>query len=257
MKRTALLLTLAWLVSCGPADDVGNARPGSTGEEPASTRSDSGQATPGGAAASRGPAAATDADPRPRAVFLGTSLTAGFGLLRDSERFTDLLQAMVDSAGIPVTIVNAGLSGDTSAGGLSRLEWVLQQPADVLVVELGANDGLRGQSVPAMKQNLERIIVRARELSPGVRVVLAGMEAPPNLGDRYTTDFRDAFQNLAREHAVTLVPFLLEGVAGVTELNQEDRIHPTAEGHQRIARTLWPYLEPLLREAAGAGTPQP
>jgi acyl-CoA thioesterase-1 len=189
-------------------------------------------------------------------VFLGTSLTAGFGLLRDSERFTDVLQAMADSAGVAVAVVNAGVSGDTSAGGLRRLEWVLQQPADVLVVELGANDGLRGQRVDAMKQNLERIIVRARELSPGVEVVLAGMEAPPNLGERYTTDFRRVFQDLAREQDVLLVPFLLEGVAGVPALNQGDRIHPTAEGHRRIARTLWPYLEPVLR-AAGAASARP
>jgi acyl-CoA thioesterase-1 len=197
------------------------------------------------------------AETRARAVFLGTSLTAGFGLMRDAERFTELLQGMADSAGIPVEVVNAGLSGDTSAGGLRRLDWVLQEPADVLIVELGANDGLRGQSVPAMKENLARVIERARELSPGIRIALARMEAPPNLGARYTAEFRGAFDELARENDVLLLPFLLDGVAGVPELNQGDRIHPTAEGHRKVAETLWPHLEPLFREAASAGAATP
>jgi acyl-CoA thioesterase-1 len=191
-----------------------------------------------------------------RAVFLGTSLTAGLGLLRDTERFTDVLQAMADSAGLPVTVVNAGLSGDTSAGGLRRLDWVLQEPADVLVVELGANDGLRGQSVQAMRDNLDAVILRAREMSPDVRIVLVAMEAPPNMGQRYTTDFRQAFVDLAREHDVTLAPFLLEGVAGDPALNQGDRIHPNAEGHRRIAGTLWPHIEPVFREAVSTALPR-
>jgi len=185
-------------------------------------------------------------------VFLGTSLTAGLGLLRDSDRYTDVVQMLADSAGIAVDVINAGVSGDTSAGGLRRLEWALQGGADVLVVELGANDGLRGQSPDAMRNNLEAIIEGARALSPGVRIVLAGMEAPPNLGEGYTTAFRGAFTSLAEAHGVTLVPFILDGVAGVPELNQADRIHPNPEGHRRIARTLWPFLEPVLRDAARA-----
>jgi acyl-CoA thioesterase-1 len=238
MKRTALLLTLAWLAACGPADDAGSARPGSTGDSAA-------------AAVEPQPGAASTAEaPRARAVFLGTSLTAGYGLTGDDERFTDLLQQMADAEGIPVLVVNGGVSGDTSAGGLRRLDWLLQQHADVLVVELGANDGLRGQSVDAMKENLEQVIARAGELSPGVRIVLVGMEAPPNLGADYTSSFRSVFQDLAREHDLPLVPFLLEGVAGVPSLNQPDRLHPTAEGHRRVAETLWHYLEPVFREAA-------
>ena len=257
LKRTALPLTLSWLLSCGPADDAGGARPGSTGAADAArpevrTAPPVAGAPPDSSGAAD-TAATSAARSRVRVVFLGTSLTAGFGLMRDSERFTDLIQAMADSAGVPVAVVNAGLSGETSAGGLRRLDWVLQQPADVLVLELGANDGLRGQSVSALEENLARIVLRARALSPGVQVVLAGMEAPPNLGERYTSEFRDAFANVAREHDVLLLPFLLEGVAGVPELNQGDRIHPTAEGHRRIARTLWPQLEPVLRAAAAAG----
>jgi acyl-CoA thioesterase-1 len=242
MKHTLLLLTLAWLAACGPADDAGSARSGSTGDGPAR------------AAEPRPEAAASPAAPRARAVFLGTSLTAGYGLAGEGERFTDQVQGMADSAGIAVEVVNAGVSGDTSAGGLRRLDWLLQERADVLVVELGANDGLRGQSVDAMKQNLEGVITRARELSPEVRIVLVGMEAPPNLGGAYTSSFRAAFQDLAREHDLPLVPFLLEGVGGVAALNQGDGIHPTAEGHRRIAATLWPHLEPVFRDAAAAAT---
>jgi acyl-CoA thioesterase-1 len=240
MKRTALLLTLAWLAACGPADDAGRPRPGSTGDPD------------GPAAEPQASAAAAAEAPRARAVFLGTSLTAGYGLTGDGERFTDRLQAMADSAGIPVDVVNGGVSGDTSAGGLRRLDWLLQQHADVLVVELGANDGLRGQSVDAMKRNLEQVIGRAAQLSPGVRTVLVGMEAPPNMGAAYTSSFRAVFEDLAREHDLPLVPFLLEGVAGVPSLNQADRLHPTAEGHRRVAATLWPYLEPVFRDAAAA-----
>jgi acyl-CoA thioesterase-1 len=164
---------------------------------------------------------------------------------------------MADSAGIAISLVNAGVSGDTSAGGLRRLEWALRDGAAVLVVELGANDGLRGQSVTAMKQNLTEIIVRARAQTPGVHIVLAGMEAPPNLGARYTSEFREVFRDLARELDVALVPFLLEGVGGVPGLNQSDGIHPNVEGHRRIARLLWPFLEPVFRDAVSSGVGVP
>ena len=256
MTRMVLLL-LACLLSCGPADDAGPTPAGST-SAPAG-----GQPSEAGAAGAVTGKAAADSEAqggartaRPRAVFLGTSLTAGFGLLRDSDRFTDRLQAMADSAGLPVTVINAGVSGETSAGGLRRLDWILQAPTDVLVVELGANDGLRGTDVDSMRENLTGVIRGARARYPEVRIVLAGMEAPPNLGERYTSAFRDAFREVARQEEVILVPFLLEDVAGVPELNQEDRLHPNAEGHLRIARTLWPVLEPVLRDAAEL-TPRP
>lgn len=177
-------------------------------------------------------------------------MTAGYGLADDSDRFTDLLQEMSDSAGIGIAVVNAGLSGDTSAGGLRRLAWAIRDGASVLVIELGANDGLRGQSVPAMKQNLADVITGARAQVPGIHIVLTGMEAPPNLGTRYTSEFRDVFRELAREQDVTLVPFLLEGVGGVASLNQADGIHPNVEGHRHIARLLWTFLEPVFRDAA-------
>ncbi len=187
----------------------------------------------------------------PRVVFLGTSLTAGLGLEGSEKDYVDVLDALADSAGLPMEAVNAGVSGETSAGGLRRLDWVLRDSLDVLFLELGANDGLRGQDPEAMRSNLVRIIEGTRTRYPDAEIVLAGMEAPPNLGVRYTESFRQVFRDVAEGHQVTLVPFLLDGVAGVPELNQEDRIHPTEAGHEVVARTVWPYLSDVLRELEG------
>lgn len=194
----------------------------------------------------RAPAPRAD-DTGPVVVFLGTSLTAGLGLRTADETYVSRLAELADSAGIPIEAVNAGVSGDTSAGGLGRLDWVLREPLDLLFLELGANDGLRGQDPDAIRANLTEIVERTRERHPGVRVVVAGMEAPPNLGARYTARFRSVFPAVAASTGASLVPFLLEGVAGVPELNQADGIHPTREGHARMARTAWPVLEPLVR----------
>lgn len=181
-----------------------------------------------------------------RVVFLGTSLTAGLGLADPTTRFTDRIQALADSAGLPFRIVNAGLSGDTSAGGLRRIRWYLQAPLQVLVLELGANDGLRGLSPDSMKANLQAVIDSTRSHYPEARLVLSGMQAPPNLGQAYTSAFSSVFSELARTNGATLIPFLLEGIAGVPELNQADGIHPTPEGHRMIAQTIWEYLRPIL-----------
>jgi acyl-CoA thioesterase I len=189
----------------------------------------------------------------PRVVFLGTSLTAGLGLLREEDGYVGRLSAMADSAGVPMQVVNAGVSGDTSAGGLRRLEWVLREALDILVVELGANDGLRGQDPNATAENLREIIRAARARYPDAAVLLAAMESPTNLGDAYNERFRALFPAVARDTGATLIPFFLDGVAGVPELNQEDGIHPTPEGHRMMARNLWPYLEPALREWRGEG----
>lgn len=190
----------------------------------------------------------------PRVVFLGTSLTAGLGLRSAADRWPERLGDMADSAGLPIQVVNAGRSGDTSAGGLARLDWALSEPVDLLVVELGANDGLRGQSTDALEANLSEVIDQTRARWPDAAILLVGMEAPTNLGAEYTERFRAVYREVARDKAVALVPFLLDGVAGVPELNQPDRIHPTAEGHRRAALTVWPYFEPLLRDTT-AGTP--
>jgi acyl-CoA thioesterase-1 len=185
-------------------------------------------------------------DARHAILFFGTSLTAGLGLAPE-EAYPALIQNKIDSAGLPFRAVNAGVSGETSAAGLRRIDWLLQQPVDVLVLELGANDALRGQDLTVAKANLQRIINRTRARYPRVRVVVAGMEAPPNLGRRYTREFRALFTGLARENHAALIPFLLDGVAGMPELNQADGIHPTAEGARIVADNVWRVLGPLLR----------
>jgi acyl-CoA thioesterase-1 len=143
-------------------------------------------------------------------------------------------------------VINAGISGETSAGGLRRIDWSLQQPIEILVLELGANDGLRGLSVPAMRANLEEIIERTRARYPDAAIVLAGMEAPPNLGAQYTAQFRKTFRDLAADFDAALIPFLLEDVAGVPEFNQEDGIHPNIAGQKKLAETVWRVLHPVI-----------
>lgn len=180
---------------------------------------------------------------RPRIVFLGDSLTAGYGLNPD-ESVPALVQARVERAGLEYDVVNAGVSGDTTAGGVSRLDWALAGDVRVLVIELGANDGLRGLPVESMKQNLETIISRAK--ARGISVLLTGMEAPPNYGEAYTTEYRRVFLELARAHGVAFLPFYLDGVAGIAHLNLQDGIHPNPEGARIIERSVWLALEPLL-----------
>ena len=187
-------------------------------------------------------------------LFLGTSLTAGYGI-GAQYAYPALLQQKLDSAGYRLRVVNAGISGETSAGGLRRLDWSLQQPVKILVLELGANDGLRGLSVAAMRDNLTQIIERSRERYPDIEIVLAGMEAPPNLGATYTTEFRNTFRDLAAKYDAALIPFLLDGVAAVRELNQDDGIHPNATGQQRLALNVWGVLEPVIQRVAPSPEP--
>ncbi len=182
-----------------------------------------------------------------RVVILGDSLTAGLGL-PENEAFPARLQARVDAAGWPIEIAPRGVSGDTTAGGLRRLDWAVDGDVRMLVVALGGNDGLRGLPVEQMHDNLATIIDRARERD--IEVVLAGMEAPPNFGAIYTSEFREVFRTLAETREVVLIPFLLEGVAGDPDLNQRDGIHPNAAGAERMAAHLWSTLEPLLAEIA-------
>ena len=187
--------------------------------------------------------ASTTASSRPRIVALGDSLTAGLGLV-ESQAYPALLQKKIDADGYKFEVVNAGVSGDTSAGGLRRLEWGLEGDVKVLILALGANDGLRGLSVDEMKHNLAQIIDRAREKN--IAIILAGMEAPPNYGEEYATSFRAAFASLAREKRVPFIPFLLKDVAGLSHLNQGDGIHPNAEGAAVVSETMWAALKPLL-----------
>jgi acyl-CoA thioesterase-1 len=198
------------------------------------------------------PEAAKKTDPgRPKIVALGDSLTAGLGLV-ESQAYPAVLQRTIEAEGYRFEVVNAGVSGDTTAGGLRRLQWALEGDVRVLILALGANDGLRGLSVGEMKANLTTIIERARERN--IVVVLAGMEAPPNYGQEYAASFRTAFRDLAREQRVLFVPFLLDKVAGVPDLNQGDGIHPNARGAAIVSDTVWNTLRPVLDQLSSSAT---
>lgn len=179
-------------------------------------------------------------------VFFGNSLTAGYGL-SPSEAFPALIQAKIDSAGLPYNVINAGVSGETSSGGASRIDWILRQSPDVFVLELGANDGLRGIPVSQTRSSLQAIIDKVKAKNPSAKLVLAGMQIPPNMGPQYGTAFRNLYPELAAKNGMTLIPFLLEGVGGEAKLNQEDGIHPTAEGHRIVAETVWTHIARLLQ----------
>jgi acyl-CoA thioesterase-1 len=188
--------------------------------------------------------ARSEATQAPKIVVLGDSLTAGLGL-EPRDAYPAVLQRMLQERGYPFQVVNAGVSGDTSADGLRRLDWALAGDVQVLVLALGANDGLRGLPPAQMQENLQRIITRARQR--GIAVLLAGMEAPPNFGERYTDDFRAVFSALAKTNRLAFIPFLLQGVAAVPGLNQADGLHPTPRGAVMIAETIWPSLEKLIQ----------
>lgn len=210
----------------------------------------------GGAESSSNPAAAAEEDvvgEKRVVMFLGTSLTDGYGLERE-QAYPALVQQKIDSAGLRWEAVNAGLSGERSAGALQRVRgWLLRQPFDVLVVETGANDMLNGLPVGELRANIQGIIDTVRAARPHVRVVLVGMRAAPNLGRAYVRDFDRVYSDLAEKNALPLVPFLLEGVATERDLNIADGIHPNARGQRILAGTVWKTLEPVLREVAEAG----
>jgi len=184
---------------------------------------------------------------RKTVLFLGDSLTAGYGL--DEERaFPTVVQAKIDSLGLPFEVVNAGLSGETSSGGLRRVGWLMRREIDVLVLALGANDALRGVPLAVTRESLQGIVNQVKGKYKDVKIVVTGMEAPPNLGDEYTKGFREIFKELAEKNEAALIPFLLDGVAGHPELNLPDRIHPTEEGHRIVAENVWQVLEPVLKK---------
>jgi len=185
------------------------------------------------------------ADPRPVVLFVGTSLTAGYGVDPD-EAFPALVQEKIDAAGLRYRVVNAGVSGETSAGALRRIDWLLRQEVAVFVLETGANDGLRGQDPETTRANVQAILDEVHRRQPSAKLVLVAMEALPNYGEEYRRRFRAVYPGLARKNAATLVPFLLAGVAGDRRLNQADGIHPNPAGHQRVAETVWKALLPLL-----------
>lgn len=179
-------------------------------------------------------------------LFFGNSLTAAYGL-DVKEGFPNQIQLKIDSLELGYTVINSGLSGETTSGGLNRLDWVLNQKVDVFVLELGANDGLRGIPLAETRKNLQAMIDMVRTKNPDTQIVLAGMQIPPNLGRDYTTEFKNIYPDLAVKNEVALIPFLLEGVAGIPELNLEDGIHPTVEGQKIVAETVWQVLKPILK----------
>jgi acyl-CoA thioesterase-1 len=180
-------------------------------------------------------------------LFFGNSLTAGFGL-DPAEAFPALIQQKIDSLKWNYAVVNAGLSGETSAGGLRRIDWLLQRKIDILVLELGANDGLRGLALADTRRNLQGIIDRTKQKHPHAQIVIAGMQVPPNLGSTYTQSFRALFPELAKKNEAVLIPFLLKGVGGVPALNLADGIHPNIAGHRKVAENVWQVLRPLLAQ---------
>lgn len=222
MKYKVYLLTLLLLAGCSPAPD------------PAPVEGDAGEDSDGAAV-----------DDRAVILFLGDSLTAGY-YLDPEDAFPALIQQELDKRNLPYRAMNAGISGDTTTGGLNRLDWLLRQPVNVLVLALGANDALRGQPMEHIQSNLDTIMSRTRARYPDVRIVLAGMKMPTNYGEPYTRTFEEMFVDLADKHDAILIPFLLEGVAGDPLLNLRDGIHPTEEGHRIMADTVWKYLEPVL-----------
>ncbi|HEY0970826.1 MAG TPA: arylesterase [Gemmatimonadales bacterium] len=237
----------AWLVAAGfigCAGGAGDDGAGSAAEKNSPVHASSAAADRPAAAAAV-PDTATTSSGVPVVLIAGTSLTAGLGL-DPGDAYPAVVQLMADSAGVPVRVVNAGLSGETSAGLLRRIGWLLRDPADVVVIETGANDGLRGVNPDSTRENLRRIVAAVREAQPGAAVMLVQMEAPPNLGESYTGRFRAMYPEVARESGAVLVPFLLDGVAGVASLNQADGIHPNEEGARRAAATVWEALRPVL-----------
>ena len=240
----------ALLAACGAGEGTARA-PGGTdaASVPAQPGASSAPAGANGRPAAGGSVNSTaNGAARPTVVFMGTSLTAGYGLDDPAQAYPALLQRRADSLGLAVRVVNAGLSGETSAGALRRVDWVLRGPVDAFVLETGANDGLRALDVDATRANVVAAIRRVRALRPTARIYLVQMEAPPNLGADYTARFRGLYPEVAKAEGVTLLPFLLAEVAGRPGLNQPDGIHPTAAGAERVASTLWPALEPLFRQ---------
>jgi acyl-CoA thioesterase-1 len=231
MRGLVVATSIALLLGCG-----GNDSP----TPPSDQRAQVAQGAQGAQSAPR----AQTSSARPRIVFLGDSLTAGLGLPAD-QSFPSLIGKKLEARGLDYDVINAGVSGDTSAGGVRRLDWSLGGDVKVLIVALGGNDGLRGLPPSDLKKNLATILERAREKK--ITVILAGMEAPPNNGPDYTREFRNVYEELAAEYKVRLIPFLLQGVAGDASLNQADGIHPNTRGAEIVADLIWKELEPALR----------
>ena len=245
-RWTAAALVLWALQGCGGGSSAQSANRGGGGAASAPTVAGSQTPLPPGSSVDPGRKAI---EAPTRVLFIGTSLTSGLGLPDPSEAWPGQIGHIADSLGYKVKIQNAGLSGETSAGALRRTDWLLRDTADVIVIETGANDGLRGLSATDLTQNLTEIVKKVRTSQPKAQVVIIQMEAPPNMGKDYASGFRAAFPAVAKASGATLTPFLLDGVAGIAGLNQADGIHPTREGAAKAARNVWPSVRAVLDRA--------
>jgi acyl-CoA thioesterase I len=254
-NRLAALVIVASMIGCGgpesnsagTAGEAGGEADGAAGAAGGGPSRDPGLIS--GTAATDTPETTAAANSERTVLFIGTSLTAGYGLTQ-AQSFPMLVERRIDEAGLPFGVVNAGVSGETSAGALRRVDWLLRQPFDVVVLETGANDMLRGVDPSTTEANIQAIIDRIRARHPDVPIVLAGMLALPNLGDVYGRDFETIYPRLAERNDLDYIPFLLEAVGGERDLNQSDGVHPNVEGHRLIADTVWRVLEPVLAELA-------
>ena len=240
LYRACIVLALA-VSGCGSGGSEGNS--GNAGE----AKNNMGIAKRLDTTAAETAKVATNSVKKPVVLFFGTSLTAGYGL-DPSQAFPSLIESKATAEGVPITAVNAGLSGETTAGAARRIDWVLRTPADLVVIEAGANDALRGLSPDAAKTNLEQVIAAVRRKQPAARIVLVQMEAPPNYGSAYTQRFRSIYTDIARKENIPLIPFLLTGVAGIPRYNQADGVHPNLAGERIVADNLWRALKPIVSQ---------
>lgn len=243
-QRALCLSALVFSVACGSAENMNSAKDSSETKNNMTAGREAGVPA---AVAGQTPGKVADTTRAPVVLFFGTSLTAGYGLAPD-QAFPALIEKKARDEGLPIKVVNAGLSGETTAGAVRRIDWVLRTPADLVVIEGGANDALRGLSPDAAKANLEALIAAVRAKQPQAKIALVQMEAPPNYGVAYTRSFRSIYGEVARKENVTLLPFLLGGVAGISRLNQADGVHPNVAGERIVADNVWKGLKPIVAE---------
>lgn len=237
----AFLFLLATIVACGAGENVENAR--NAGNAKNNMSDSTGRADSGAASTTTVSASAK----RPVVLFFGTSLTAGLGLDPD-QAFPTMIEKKAEADGVPIRAVNAGLSGETTAGAVRRIDWVLRTPADLVVIEAGANDALRGLSPDAARANLERLISMVRQKQPRAKIALVQMEAPPNYGVSYTRSFHSIYTDVSKRENIPLIPFLLSGVAGIARYNQADGVHPNLVGERIVADNVWKALKPIVQQ---------
>jgi acyl-CoA thioesterase-1 len=245
MLRVCIAAGLACVVACGSNERGASGR--NLRETKDNTSITQGAGAPAAASATSTPTTVLTSVRKPVVLFFGTSLTAGYGLSPE-QAFPALIEKKAETDGVPITVVNAGLSGETTAGAARRIDWVLRTPVDLVVIEGGANDALRGLSPDAARGNLERVIELVKQKQPAAKIVLIQMEAPPNLGAAYTQSFRTIYADIAKKEDIPLLPFLLSGVAGIPRLNQADGIHPNVAGERIVADNLWRALKPIVAQ---------